>query len=310
MVEFVRLVADASRKAHDGALRPHNAQAVAELQMDAAVGKEFHAGAEKARNVEAVVVRQVQIADLEAVHLGVGDEHGFGVDRRVLNLQVNAERLFAEESDDAGFVFALRDDTEDVALKDFRIGAGTADWAAGRLNAGADKRTVDELTNRLNRLAVEKVVDDFNIKGAGGFIFVRFVGFPGFVFFCEIHAEDDADNDGRNNDADDAERIGAGISHRNVRSLPAHNGERLLRGTQAGGVGDGAKMHAEHRRQVNQARCECPEQNRHQDGEHNGTGSKPIEDDAARLKTRKKRRADLQADEENEKYQTKVAQEG
>ncbi|CCZ18600.1 unknown [Sutterella wadsworthensis CAG:135] len=69
-------------------------------------------------------------------------------------------------------------------------------------------------------------------------------------------------------------------------------------------------MHAEHRRQVNQARCECPEQNRHQDGEHNGTGSKPIEDDAARLKTRKKRRADLQADEENEKYQTEVAQEG
>ena len=33
MVEFVRLVADASRKAHDGALRPHNAQAVAELSF-------------------------------------------------------------------------------------------------------------------------------------------------------------------------------------------------------------------------------------------------------------------------------------
>ena len=148
----------------------------------------------------------------------------------MLNLQVNAERLFAEESDDAGLVFALRDNAEDVALKDFRIGAGTADWTAGRLNAGADKRTVDELTNRLNRLAVEKVVDDFNIKGAGGFIFVRLVGFPGFVFFGKIHAEDDADNDGRNNDADDAERISAGISHRNVRPLPAHNGERLLRG--------------------------------------------------------------------------------
>lgn len=48
-----------------------------------------------------------------------------------------------------------------------------------------------------------------------------FVGFPGFVFFGEIDAEDDADNDGGNNNADDAERIGAGISHRNVRSLPA-----------------------------------------------------------------------------------------
>lgn len=50
-----------------------------------------------------------------------------------------------EESDDAGFVFALRDDAEDVALKDFRIGAGTAVGPPGRLNAGADKRTVDEL---------------------------------------------------------------------------------------------------------------------------------------------------------------------
>ena len=272
------------------------------------VRKERHAGAEYARDVHAVVAAQMQFAELHAVHLILGHQDAArnqgGVRRREIDLFV----FLAEECHDGGLGIGARNNSQLVAQKDLRIGRGTRDDALVQ-HARTDEGAADELANVAYRLTADAGIGYRNVKENGCIPVGIGLFFPVLILFLEIDAKQPAQKNRRHDDAHHAERISAGIGHRDVFAFVAEHVERLLRGAQARSVRDGAVMNAEHLRQRNASLEKEVECERHSDAQHDRKQREQIELKAAALKGGEKRRPHLQSDEKDKENEPEVAHE-
>ena len=245
MVELPLLVSDPRGEARDRTLRTHDLEAVAQLKMKAPVGEDFHSRAINAGDVEAVVVGEVQILHAQTVHRWIRHDDGFCMHRRMRHREVDVVHFLSEKGDDAVLVFTLRNDAQNVARLHLRLGPRARDDIRIRnLSSRADERAADEFADGFQGLAVQKRVHHLYVKADRRIVLVGLIRFPGLVLVGKVDAEDEADEDGRENDADDAQRIGAGVGDGNVLALVSHDGERLLRSAETRRIGDGTIVNA------------------------------------------------------------------
>lgn len=172
---------------------------------------------------------------------------------------------------------------------------------SGTQDARYDELTVDQVADIGHRAAVERLVGEFDRNLVGELVFTAQRRQP-LVLLFELHAQGVADEDHREYDAHDAERISHGVSQRDRGVFDSQRiGVSLLRGTQSGGVGHCARKDADHRRNRRARRQMNYIGRRHaQQYDRYGTHDQRH---AAVLERCEKSRSDLQTDREDEQNQ-------
>ena len=189
----------------------------------------------------------MQRFDLHAVHFVAGNADAAGDQGGVFRREVNFRVFFAAERDDGTLMLGTCDDAELVPTVHHGVGRGTRNLAVVE-NSRADEGAADEVADFTQRQVVERLVDDGDVKVDRRFRahFLRF--FPECFFVLEINAVSVPQNQYDENDAENGNGVGTGVAHGNV-PFVAHEGQRFLRRTQAGGTRDGTEMHAQQLRQ-------------------------------------------------------------
>ena len=178
---------------------------------------------------------------------------------------------------------------------------GHRDRSVGTQDARYDELTVDQVADIGHRAAVERLVGEFDRHLVGELVLPAQRRQP-LVLLFELHAQGVADEDHREYDAHDAERISHGVTQRDRGVFDSQRiGVSLLRGTQSGGVGHCARKDADHRRNRRARRQMNYIGRRHaQQYDRYGTHDQRH---AAVFERCEKSRSDLQTDREDEQNQ-------
>ena len=124
-----------------------------------------------------------------------------------------------------------------------------------------------------------------------------------------VDVEDLSHKDEREDDAENGNRIGAGIADSDV-ALIAHGCKCFLRRAETGRARDGAEVNAHELRQRKHAARHGPDADREQQAQHHRQAHEAVQAPAAVSQGREKRRANLQADEEDKEDEAEVSEEG
>ena len=212
-----------------------------------------------------------------------------------------------EEGHDGFDILGLTDDPQLVAQTEHAVGVGHRDLPVGVPDARDHELTVDQIAHVSHRASVEHRVGELHGDFLGEFLLLGECG-QRFVLFFEFHAQGIADEDHREDDAHDTQRIGHGVAQRDAGIAESRGvGISLLCGAQSGGVGHGAREDADHRRNGRSGhdvddigRCDAQQDDR-RGASHEG--------DSAVLERREESRADLQSDRKDEKDQSEFLHE-
>ena len=250
MVEALHRVAHHVGHAVDGILGTDDDNLVAHLHAEVAVGIEVHAVATDASHVDAVHRTEMQRAELLAVHAGLRNEDVLADEGNVLLLPFNEAGLTNEGGDGLSIVLGA-DDIHLIAIVQHGVAVGDGNMAFVE-DAGNDEVAAEELTDLKERPPVQSAVfhAERHLVGLGVGILGPFL-LDLFLFLVELHATEEADGDGGQNDTHDAQRIGTGIAVGNWGSVGTEDGGTgFVGGTEAGRVRDGTAKHTDHHGQV------------------------------------------------------------
>lgn len=195
------------------------------------------------------LVRRCQVGEFLAVDRRFGDE-----DAPRYELAVERSPLFeghvddvAQKGGDGVGILRRADDQQLVADMQAAVLRGDGDMVVGVGDPRNDERAVDKLLHLAHRPAVEHGVGELDRYFVG--VFLVFVAHrrQRLVLLLEADAQRIADEDHREDDADDAQRIGYGIAQCDRRVVdPRSVAVSLLCGAQSRRVGHGARQDADH----------------------------------------------------------------
>lgn len=163
--------------------------------------------------------------------------------------KVNEFVFSAEKGCHGVFVVGVADDSQFVAPVDHRVGPGACDCPLVQ-DARANKGAAHDAAYATDTQAAERFVGHFHVKVNRRLGRVFFGLLPELRFFFDVDAENEADDNGRHNDAHNPEGIGAGVAHGNVFALVAEHVKGFLRCSEARRVCHGSVVHAEHLRKT------------------------------------------------------------
>ena len=188
---------------------------------------------------------EVKVLHAKAVNRRIRHNDRFRMNRGMRHREVDVVHFLPEEGDDAVLVFTLGNNAQDVARLHLGLRTRARDFVRiGNLPSRADEGAADEFADGFEGLSVEEGVHHLNVKADRRIALVGFVRLPGLVLIGKVDAKEHADENCRENDADDAQRISAGIGDGNVLALVPHDGERLLRSAETRRISDGAIVNA------------------------------------------------------------------
>ena len=174
-------------------------------------------------------------------------------------------------------------------------------------DARDDELAVDELADVLDRRAVEHRVGELDGDLRGELLLVR-KGREPLILLLELHVQGVADEDHREDDAHDAQRVGHGIAQGDGRVVVARGvGIGLLRGAESRGVRHGAREDADHRRDGGAGRQVDDVGHRHAQ-QHDGRGAAD-EREPTVLERGEESRSDLQTDRKDEEDESEFLHE-
>lgn len=215
MVEFFEGVSEDVGDFGHGFGGSDDHDAVADLEFETLIGDEVHTGAVHAGDRDSVFGAQAEVGEFLAVDRRFGDEDApgdeFGVGGVVSPVLVGKLDAVSEECHDGFDIFGLTDDPEPVAEVDFRVGVGHRDGAVGVHHAGDDELAVDQIADILDAAALDDLVGELDGDLFGELLLVGEFGEP-LVLLLEVDAQGIADEDHREDDSDDAERICDGVT--------------------------------------------------------------------------------------------------
>ena len=184
-----------------------------------------------------------------------------------------------EKRRDGQLVLLGAHDPHRVAQMQLRVRGRAVDLLVMQ-HARADELAADEIAHLTDGPAFERLIRDLHVEEDRRIVLALFLLLPVLVLFLQIDAEEQPQRDHRTDDAQHAERVGAGVGDGNVLSRVAEHVERFLRGAQIRRVRHCAEVHAKHLRQMDVLRKEHPEDDRHDDAQDNCQNRKQIERDA------------------------------
>lgn len=259
------LVAEHACQPRDRALRPHDDEAVAQVEVQVRIRKELHPRAVDARHVRAVVVREVQVADALAVHRRVRNEDVGRMHGRVFAREVDVGALASEKRHDGFLVLFERHAAKEVPHLDAGVGAGAHEAFRVVETAGNHEGAADHLTDHLDGFVFEVLVRGLDVEGDGGGVLLTFRRLPPAVFFRRVDLPHPPNRDRRPDDADDGQGVRARVRHRRVGPRPAENRQRFLHGTQPRCIRHRTVVDAQHVGQRNAPAESGPEPDRDRD---------------------------------------------
>lgn len=196
------------------------------------------------------LVRRCQVGELLAVDRGLGDQnaarHELAVERAPL-LERHVDDV-PQKGGDGVRILRRADDEQFVAYMQAALLIGHRDMVLGVGHARDDELAVDELLDLAHRAAVEHGVGELDGDLVGIFLMLVVERRQRLVLLLEADAQRIADEDHREDDAHDAQRIGHGVTQRDRGIVDARRiAVGLLRGSQPRSIGHGAREDAHHR---------------------------------------------------------------
>ena len=259
----------------------------------------------------------MHLAEGLSVHLRIGDDdatRNHGLPLHVAAVVPCHVYLRADESLDGLGVGLGTHDKHLVADVEHRVAGGNAERALV-VNAGAHHVAVEKFRDLQQRSVGNIGVGHPERHDVRLGVRVLCLGFGElFLLFLEARLGDIADGDGRPDDAQHTQRIGAGIAVGNLWSVSiAEYGPQSLVGrTQSRRIGNGSIEGAHHHRQVDGIACveEDVVASKHdQHVEQNGDRGKQVERNASLAEALEETGAHLQANTEHKENQPKVLHE-
>ena len=286
--------------------------AVANLKAVVAAGKKVHALPGDTCDVDAIDAREVHLAQRFSVHRRVGHHNTLADEGLLLGFGVPGRVDFWADKRLNGLCIALgANDEHLVALREDGVARGNGHVAIVQ-QTRANDIAVEEARNLGQRATRDIFVAHFehHLVGLGVWIFTFLLG-QLLLLALELHTRDIAHGNRSSDDAQHAQRIGAGVTRRNLGHLACrkHVGERFIGRTQARRVGHRTIERTHHHRQVVGivgVEKQPVARKHHRNVEQNGDRGKHVERDAALAETLEKTGTNLQANAENEKNETEV----
>ncbi|CDD48403.1 uncharacterized protein BN800_01404 [Bacteroides sp. CAG:875] len=308
MVQTAQLVTQQISHPLDGILRTNHHYTVAHLQTQLTSGKQVHT-----RTVDTSHVHPIHAAEVKF-------SQGFSVDVRLCHQYTTGNHRFVLLIGGIPILFNFR---TDESHDSFRIIFGTYQKhavAQTKHRTGIRRNHVsvldDACTHKITRqeilylrqcLAAQSLV--LHLQGDGvrlhvGICLLFFLDF--LTVLLHIYPADITDDDHGKNNTHYAQRISAGISHGNFRTLIMQLLQGLVGRTKSRSVGHCSTKDTHHHRNINPAlqgkiqnQCYCNVQ------EHN-SHRQQVERDTPSLERRKKGRTDLKSDTEDKENQSEV----
>ena len=216
MVELLQRVTQHLLGSGNCRLGADNHHLIAHLQLHALIGDKIDTGTVYARDVDAVACAEAQIRELLAVNLLACDEYSARYERRRLHRCCSplVGRHLHGAAKECEYRLAILLGTyhsQTVANRERALAIGHDNLTRLAHDARYDKLAVDEHVCRSNVTAIEHRIGELHRVAVREVCLVAH-GCQALILLLEVHAHDVAHDNHREDDADNAQRIGHGIS--------------------------------------------------------------------------------------------------